>query len=205
MIAALFVETNGVYYGLPDVEPWDKERDARLYPGPYPVVAHPPCARWGAYWYGGPLLHKQGRRKKLGDDEGLFATALAAVRRWGGILEHPAYSHAWPWYGIPKPPNTGGWISDLWGGWTCHVEQGHYGHRARKATWLYAVGIKPSELIWGPSEAKRKISDMWHSKEERDRAIKTGACQLLGHRERAATPIPFRDLLLNMLRDNFKT
>ena len=31
MIAALYVETGGVYYGLPDVDPWDEERDARLY------------------------------------------------------------------------------------------------------------------------------------------------------------------------------
>lgn len=37
----------------------------------------------------------------------------------------------------------------------CHVEQGHYGHRARKATWLYAVNLRSyPDLIWGPSEAK---------------------------------------------------
>src|SRR6185437_17018118 len=41
MVAALYVEKNGVYYGLPDVDPWDKERDARNYAGPFPVVAHP--------------------------------------------------------------------------------------------------------------------------------------------------------------------
>lgn len=46
MIAALFVETNGVYFGLPDVDPWDEPRDARLYAGPHPVVAHPPCQLW---------------------------------------------------------------------------------------------------------------------------------------------------------------
>src|SRR5437868_6017010 len=46
VIAALYVQTGGVYYGLDDVDPWDEVRDARLYPGPWPVVAHPPCARW---------------------------------------------------------------------------------------------------------------------------------------------------------------
>lgn len=46
MIAALFVETNGCYFGQPGVDPWDINRDARLYPGPWPVVAHPPCERW---------------------------------------------------------------------------------------------------------------------------------------------------------------
>ena len=45
-IAALYVQKNGCYFGLPDVDPWDEERDARLYAGPHPVVAHPPCARW---------------------------------------------------------------------------------------------------------------------------------------------------------------
>ena len=41
-IAALFVEKNGIYYGLPGVDPWGKDRDARIYDGPYPVIAHPP-------------------------------------------------------------------------------------------------------------------------------------------------------------------
>ena len=53
-VAALFVETDGCYFGLPDVEPWDQPLDARFYPGPFPVVAHPPCQRWGRVWFGGP-------------------------------------------------------------------------------------------------------------------------------------------------------
>ena len=46
MIAALFVATGGVYFGLPGVEPWDIKADARGYAGPFPVVAHPPCQLW---------------------------------------------------------------------------------------------------------------------------------------------------------------
>ena len=49
MIAALYVQTGGAYYGLPDVDPWDEARDARLYAGPHPVVAHPPCGQWGVW------------------------------------------------------------------------------------------------------------------------------------------------------------
>lgn len=45
MIAALYVEKGGAYYGLEGVDPWDEQRDARLYDGPWPVVAHPPCER----------------------------------------------------------------------------------------------------------------------------------------------------------------
>ena len=29
MIAALFVETGGCYFGVPDVDPWDEPRDAK--------------------------------------------------------------------------------------------------------------------------------------------------------------------------------
>jgi hypothetical protein len=81
-IAALYVERGGVYWDLPGVDPWDEERDARKYAGPWPVVAHPPCARWGNYWFGGPRPEQ--RRFELGADDGCFAAAIAAVRRWGG-------------------------------------------------------------------------------------------------------------------------
>lgn len=66
-VAALFVARGGCYFGLPDVDPWDEQRDARLYVGPYPVVAHPPCERWGRYWYGGPSAKV---RRVKGDDSG---------------------------------------------------------------------------------------------------------------------------------------
>ena len=196
-IAALYVQTNGCYFGLSDVDPWDAERDARLYAGPWPVVAHPPCARWGRYWSGGPSAH--GRFRK-GDDEGCFAAALAAVRRWGGVLEHPEASHAWRAFNLPAPPRGGGWIGSICGGWTCCVEQGHYGHRARKATWLYARGVELPDLRWGKSAASLRRDAGFHSAEERRRAVKTGACQRMSSRERSATPLPFRDLLLSIAR-----
>lgn len=200
MIAALFVEAGGVYFGLPDVDPWDKPRDARFYAGPHPVVAHPPCERWGRYWGGAPWQPRG--TFKLGDDGDCFATALAAVRRWGGILEHPEGSHAWRHFGIVCPPRHGGWISAgllHQGAFTCCVEQGHYGHRARKATWLYASGVALPPLAWGraPGDFVR-LDEGFHSPEERRRAVKTGACQRLSGKQRRATPPPFRDLLLSI-------
>ena len=48
MIAALYVQRGGVYFDLAGVDPWDEQRDARRYAGPWPVVAHPPCARWSS-------------------------------------------------------------------------------------------------------------------------------------------------------------
>src|SRR5664279_3277496 len=107
MIAALFVATNGVYFGRSDVDPWDITRDARYYGGPWPCVLHPPCERWGRYWSGGPSAKV---RRVKGDDGGCFASALASVRKWGGVLEHPEASHAFAHYGLAKPPKSGGWI-----------------------------------------------------------------------------------------------
>lgn len=157
MIAALYVETGGAYFGIPGVDPWDEARDARKYAGPWPVVAHPPCQRWGKMWFGQPLAVKRtGVRKVKGDDGGCFEAALASVRRWGGVIEHPWGSHAWAHFGLNMPAREGGWIAaDFHGGWTCCVEQGAYGHYARKPTLLYVCGTHDlPELIWGKTEAR---------------------------------------------------
>ena len=129
-IAALFVDRLGAYAGLPDVDLWDETRDARLYPGPHPVVAHPPCSRWCRL--AGLVEARWGHKK--GDDGGCFASALESVRRWGGVLEHPAHSDAWIAFGLSEPPRGGGWLGTLCGGAVCNVEQGRYGHPAKKAT-----------------------------------------------------------------------
>lgn len=197
MIAALYVQTGGCYFDIPGVDPWDEQRDARKYNGPHPVIAHPPCERWGRYWSGGPSAKV---RRKLGDDNGCFAAALASVREFGGVIEHPEASHAWKHHGLIKPPKPGGWIAaGDFIGWTCCVEQGHYGHKARKATWLY-VASAPSlpSLVWGKSAAGVRLDAGYHSAAERRRAVRTGACQRLSKRQRAATPPAFRDLLMSI-------
>lgn len=201
MIAALFVERNGIYAGRPDVDVWDEARDARLYAGPHPVVAHPPCERYGRYWSGGPSARV---RRVKGDDGGCFAAALASVRRWGGVLEHPEASHAWRIFDIAAPPRGGGWIRAgvHVDGWTCCVEQGHYGHKARKATWLYYVGdTPPPSLRWGAAKGDFvRLDEGYHTPEERRRAVRTGACQRLSKAQRAATPPAFAEVLLAMAR-----
>lgn len=178
-VAALYVQTGGAYYGIPGVDPWDQERDARLYHGPHSVIAHPPCKRWGNYWHGSPSDPHQ---FDLGDDGGCFAHAIAAVRAFGGVLEHPAGSRAWAHFDLNVPPSDGGWIyADFAGGWTCCVDQGNYGHRAKKQTWLYCCHVDPPSLLWGPSKASVPVENM-------------------GKNERAATPEPFRDLLISIAR-----
>ena len=207
MIAALFVEKGGCYYA-PElagrVDPWPEERDARLYTGPHPVVAHPPCERWGRYWSGGPSAKV---RRTKGDDGGCFREAIHAVRRFGGVLEHPEASHAFAAHLLPAPPHAGGWtpVCDGWRGFVCCVEQGHYGHRARKKTWLYVAGSAfPAalpELKWGPSSGER-LDEGFHSKAERDAARAAGVPprKRLSSRENLATPVGFRDVLLAIAR-----
>lgn len=118
------------------------------------------------------------------------------------MLEHPEASHAWRTYGLNAPPRAGGWIkADEFGGMTCCVEQGAYGHKARKATWLYAVGCVLPELRWGraPGDFLR-LDAGYHSVEERRLATKRGVIERLSKRERAATPPEFRDILITMAR-----
>lgn len=186
MIAALYVQTNGVYFGLPDVDPWDEKRDARRYDGPWPVVAHPPCARWCRL-----AGHAEKRRpdRKRGEDGGCFAAALASVRRWGGVLEHPEHTAAWSKFLLPVPPATG-WQRTLCGGWVARVDQSNYGHRAKKPTWLYLSGaIIPPELDWRPGVSTLKGT-----------TSRTGSVAMMNKRERSATPIAFRDLLISVAR-----
>lgn len=194
-VAALFVSSRGPYANLPGVDAWDIKRDARLYNGPYPVVAHPPCERWGRYATGGPSARVP---RIKGDDGGCFASALVSVRKWGGVLEHPAGSAAWREFGLRTPPRVGGWVSAGWcGGWTCCVDQGHYGHRGQKATWLYAADVDCPRLEWGKSE-RRVLLPEGETQEQRRRRIRTGTVQNLSKRERAETPVAFRELLIAM-------
>lgn len=200
MIAALYVETDGVYYDAPDVDPWDEARDARTYPGVWPVVAHPPCERWGRWWHGSPA--KPYQFAEPGEDGGCFAAALSAVREWGGVIEHPAESHAWKAFGLARPDRWGGWRKADRKGITCYVEQGNYGHYARKGTWLYAVGIEPVELIWGPAPQRlHPVAVAWHGYEK---ARRIGMVSMVGGRDKKAirnrTPLEFRDLLLALAR-----
>ena len=191
MIAALFVEKTGVYSSFADIELWDQSRDARRYAGPHRVIAHPPCSRWCRL--AGLVEARWGYKR--GEDDGCFESALESVRRYGGVLEHPAYSDAWAAFGLNRPPNQGGWVAaDFEGGWTCYVEQGRYGHPARKATWLYAHSVELGNLRWGVSKNYGALvswcSNNSPSNEKRPRVGKSVA---------ARTPQDFAKTLIRMV------
>ena len=192
-VAALYVDPKGVYADLPDVDVWDEARDARLYEGPWPVVAHPPCARWSRL--AGFTEARFGYKR--GDDGGCFAAALEAVRRVGGVIEHPAYSKAWDAYGLPEPKVVAGWTGGLCGGWSAYVEQGRYGLPVKKSTWLYAYGCELAELRWGrlPDAEGERPNGPWGGIDGwRDSWTTKGSGAT------SATPPAFRDVLLSMAR-----
>jgi hypothetical protein len=192
-VAVLFADPKGCYSGVADVDLWDEARDARLYAGPWPVVAHPPCSRWCQL--AGLVEARWGHKR--GDDGGCFESALVSVRRWGGVLEHPAYTKAWASYGLPDPRPTGGWSRCFCGGWVCHVEQLRYGTPVRKATWLYSFGCELPSLRWGVSDydpARPLVSNCGNSIDpKRERKRFAGGTS-------SATPPAFRDVLLAMAR-----
>lgn len=189
MIAALFVEKDGAYYGLDNVDPWDKERDARLYAGPHPVVAHPPCQLWVNF---AALNYKRygGEHNRPGNDGFCFAYALHSVQQWGGVLEHPAFSHAFDAYGIQQPvfgqwTYVSGWVPRPY--WISEVWQSAYGHPARKRTWLFYCGdVPPPDMNWSRQPGTHQVG--WFDRKK----------PTLGKKAASATPIAFRDALINL-------
>jgi hypothetical protein len=187
-VAALYIDPRGPYPKLlgPDLC-WDEKRDARTYAGPWPVVAHPPCQLWTNFAHLN-FARWSGEHNRPGNDGGCFASALAAVRQYGGVLEHPAGSHAWEAFGLPKPRGCG-WQQTLdlqarGREWVCEVWQSAYGHKARKRTWLLYVGTEPIEV----SRSRRAGTHQcgWF-----DRIKPT-----LGKREASETPEPFARWLI---------
>lgn len=203
-VAALFVDSRGEYPR--HFATWfDEKRDARSYVGELPVIAHPPCQRWCRL--AGLVEARWGHKR--GEDGGLFAFALETLRRVGGVLEHPAYSDAWAAYGLPRPPTGGGWVPGANPGeWTCYVEQWRYGHRAKKATWLYVVGVRsvaPPELRFGllrdtDAESGRTTTPILVSWCGNHTRLNGGKRERLGKKAAIATPPEFAAELLRLAR-----
>lgn len=186
-VAALYVERDGVYYGRLGVDPWDEQRDARLYAGPDPVVAHPPCQLWTNF---AALNYRRwgGEHNRPGNDGGCFASALRVVREFGGVLEHPAGSKAWPAHAL-MPPQGVGWQQCAPHEWVCEVWQSAYGHKARKRTWLLYCGlIAPAQARWDRPAGTHQVG--WFDR------IKPA----LGKREASRTPVAFADYLVGLAR-----
>lgn len=188
-VAALFVMPDGCYVGDTSIDAWPESRDARLYRGVLPIVAHPPCQLWGAM---AAVNFKRwgGEHNRPGNDKGCFASALKSVRQFGGVLEHPKATRAWAAHGLEKPTVIGWQQSGE--GWVCEVWQSAYGHRANKATWLYYVGErKPFDLDWSRPQGTHQIG--FH-----DQRGKAANKPTLNKREANATPPLFKQALIDL-------
>lgn len=179
-VAALFVANPGVYFGLPDVDPWDVERDARNYDGPHPVVAHPPCGPWGRM---AQFCHQ---------DASCGPRAVEQVRKFGGVLEHPKGSRLWDECRM-APAGDG---PDAWGGSTHFVNQVAWGHACTKPTWLYVVGVPRIEVARLIVESAN--FDLKPTHKVRNRTA--GNLLQASRQMRSATPVGFRNLLLSIAR-----
>lgn len=187
-VAALYVDPAGVYSTLDGVEPWGlPERDAMAYAGPWPVVAHPPCQRWGKL--GSPRPRGVNRAisgAPVGEDGGCFAAALAALRQWGGALEHPAGSLAWRRFGLFEPTGMG-WHQGIDGLWCGLVWQSDYGHRAPKPTWvLYSGTLPPPPMLAERADPGFRVERM-------------------GKAERERSPRPFAEFMVALARHSRMT
>lgn len=128
----LFCRADSVYKRL-GCDVYDFDRDALTWRGGVPVIAHPPCRSWGKLaYFSNP---RPGEREAA-------VWAVDQVRRFGGVLEHPERSTLWEACSMPLP----GQGFDYFGGWTLPVAQYWFGHEAMKLTWLYIVGVKPSDI-----------------------------------------------------------
>ncbi len=119
VVAVLWVAKRTKYcYLWPKVELWGPRKDAQTYPGPHPIIAHPPCGPWGK-------LKWNSRQDK---QAGIIAIEL--VHRWGGVIEQPLGSTLFQEHG-----RDGAVIEQ--------VSQGDFGHMAPKKTLLYFVKRSP--------------------------------------------------------------
>jgi hypothetical protein len=192
MIAALYIDPRGPYPKLLGPEAcWDEARDARLYEGPWPVVAHPPCGPWGKLAFCSKYQPKDcGPR------------AVEQVRAFGGVLEHPRGSKLWAHCGLPRP----GELPDEFGGITIEVDQVRWGHVARKTTWLYLVAVREVGPIPPPREPTHWCSGFRSSRGKYPANYKRTGCavppgiKVCSAQQRRRTPVAFAEWLIALAR-----
>lgn len=177
-VAALYIDPRGQYPTLPGVECWDETRDARLYEGPNPVVAHPPCGPWSGL-----------RHQYRGAEHDCAPRAVEQVRAFGGVLEHPAGSLLWQHSALPRP----GEATDAFGGRTYQVDQCDWGHVARKTTWLYVVRVNQQ---WVMSRLRKRAG----SRANRSGGSVPPGIKVCSRQQRNRTPPEFAELLVAIAR-----
>ncbi len=184
-VAALYVDPRGPYPGMEGVDCWDESRDAMLYGGPWPVVAHPPCGPWGS------LKHLY-----TGAEHDCGPRAVEQVRAFGGVLEHPKGSKLWDACALPKP----GHGFDAAGGFSIAVNQVDWGHVCKKPTWLYLVGIAYPAGRPEPREPTRSVNGRRGAATQAKYPTWKEQLPRCSDAQRRRTPIAFAEWLVSLAR-----
>jgi hypothetical protein len=140
---------------------------------------------------------RYGRQKPAwyegGSDGECFRSALQSISKFGGVIEHPAFTHAWKYYHLPRPPKTG-WSDVFQSNWgprfySCEVWQSAYGHQARKRTWLlYCGNNPPMDMNWERKSGTHQIG--WFDRNK----------PTLGKTAALLTPPAFADALIELAK-----
>jgi hypothetical protein len=174
-IAALCVSGRSIYKHLPGVEAYDRDRDARTFPGGTPVVAHPPCRLWSKF------LATQAKSPDPRAEKELGLWCVEQVLKHGGVLEHPAHSRLFEAANLPVPnsPDATPFC------YTLYVEQSWFGYNSRKPTWVLVCGVPKRQLVPVPFSL-----------------AKPGACQIpgLSSAVRSRSMAPFAEWLCQIAR-----
>lgn len=174
IVSVLCVSPVSVYRGMPGVVPLDRAADARSYGGGHPIVAHPPCRSWSAF-----CAHQA---KPEPRERELAIWCVEQLRRFGGVLEQPAFSRLWAAAGIPAPGEP---ARD--GVWSIEVFQSAWGHAVDKRTWIAIAHIDPGDLPPIPpmSRAAAGCAARWSA---------------MSKHQRSATPRAFAQWLIDAAR-----
>lgn len=123
MNTVLFCREDSIYKKL-GCDTWTKQRNFKNYTGNEPIIAHPPCRGWGKFkWRSNHETHERG----------YAIWALQYINKYGGILEHPKSSDIWNHKEVREDCKF-------------PIQQSDYGHKARKDTILYIVGVSRRHL-----------------------------------------------------------
>jgi hypothetical protein len=175
MISVLFAARDSVYKTIDGLDVWDEDRNALKWPGGNPGIFHPPCRLWSKW-----MRHFS---KAPESEKELAIWAVEKVRKYGGVLEHPACSRLWKQEALPKPGSRDQW------GLSIALYQQWFGHSAQKATWLYICGtsqLPEIPLILGQPACHYSAV----------RKLRHPDMQRLSHRQRQGTPLEFAKWLV---------
>lgn len=131
-IPVLFVDkkTNYSHY---NTDLYDIRRNAISIVENCAALYHPPCRTWGRL---------RQFTKFYPGEHWLAVWSIIRIRKFGGVLEHPAGSSLWKFMCLPLP----GAGYDVFGGFSVKINQSDFGFKCEKNTWLYIVGCKLKDL-----------------------------------------------------------